>query len=222
MKTKIAVVFGIGAVIGLCTAVPSAWAQYDNSLDTVHCETITKGSLKFKPPLNAVDNGPSVDGIKVGGTLGGCSSPSNPLLVFPDGKSKFKGVLSSPTSLCTGLLGPSNANGTLTFTWKVVPPLPDTAVLFKTSTVTISAGDTIGAFTAVGGGTYGQFLLGTPNGAGALAVTGAFTGPGGAGANSGGIVYSQQAVATLAGQCALPQPLGIKAINIGLGQIDLQ
>ena len=216
MKNKLFSVLGVGAVVGLCAFVPSARAQaVDNSNDTVHCETITKGSLKFKPALNNTDQGASQ--IKVQGTLGGCSSPSNPALVFPEGKSKFKGLLNSPTSGCLGLLGPSGASGDIVFTWGVASP----GVLFKTSTVHLTAGDSVGGFTGIGGGQYGQFGLGTPNGGGALAVDGGFTG-GSGGVNSGGLIFTQQSVATLGTLCSQAVPLGIKAINIAVGQIDLQ
>jgi hypothetical protein len=100
------------AVFGLCAFVPVARAQYDNSNDDVQCQTITKGVLKFKPALN---NNPSTvpQVIQVGGTLGACVSTTHAALVFPEGKSKFTGVLTiSPTGPgCLGLLGASSASG---------------------------------------------------------------------------------------------------------------
>jgi hypothetical protein len=158
-------------VAGLCAFAPSARAQaVDNSNDTVHCETVTKGAIKFAPALSATGASPTT--IKISGTLGGCTSPSNPTLVFPEGKSKFKGVLSAPTNNCAALAGPSGTNGTLTFTWGVAAP----GVTQKVSTVTLPAGGSVGGFGAIGGGLYGTFGLGTPNGGAALSVTGGFTG----------------------------------------------
>lgn len=219
MKNKIVGVLAMTAAVGLCGFVPAAYAQYDNSNDTVHCETITKGSLKFKPALNNTDQGAAL--IKVSGTLGACKSASHPALVFPEGKSKFKGVLNSPTSGCLGLLGPSGASGDIFFTFSATDGVGGPGLLFKTSTVTLTSGDAVGGLATIGGGAYGQFGLGTPNGGGALAVSGGFTG-GDGGATSGALIFTQQAGDTLATFCALTPPLGIKAINIGVGQIDLQ
>jgi hypothetical protein len=220
VRSKIFGLVGTAAVIGVCAFSPAAYAQYDNTNDTVHCETVIKGSLKFKPALNNVDQGPAL--IKVSGTLGACTSPSHPALVFPEGKSKFKGLLTSPTSGCLGLLGPSGATGDLTFTFNATDGPGGPGLLLKTTVLHIPAGGSLGGTVAVGGGTYGQFGLGTPNGAGALSLTsGGFTG-GNGGATSGGLVVTQQAVGSLGTACALAPPLGIKAINIGLAQIDLQ
>jgi hypothetical protein len=88
----------------------------------------------------------------------------------------------------------------------------------KVSTVTLPAGGSVGGFGAIGGGLYGTFGLGTPNGGAALSVTGGFTG-GSGGVNSGGYVVTQQSVPSILTYCG--SLTGLKAINIGVGQIDL-
>ena len=213
MRTKLVCMLGIAAVAGFCAFAPAARAQaVDNSNDTVHCDTVTKGVIKLAPPLK---NGGTLGAvIKIGGTLGGCVSPSNPSLVFPEGKSKFKGVLNSATNDCAGLAGPSTTSGTLTFTWGVASP----GVTQKVSTVTIPSGGSVGSFTAIGSGAYGVFGLGAPQGGAALSVTGGFTG-GDGGAGSSGYVITTQSVASILSYCA--SLTGLKAINIGVSQIDL-
>ena len=236
MKSRIVGVLAITAALGLCS-VP-AWAQYDNSNDDVVCQTITKGVLKFKPALNNVGSA-TPQTIQVGGTLGACKSNTNANLVFPEGKSKFKGVLTIPTSPgCLGLLGPSGAAGSITFSWNAtensVPATPQ-KILYKTSIVNVSSGGSIGGLFSAGGsspqlpgGAYGSFALGSPNGATALSVTppigatnAAFTG-GDGGAMSAGFIVTQQAGDTLAAFCGLTPPLGVKSINIGVGSIQLK
>ena len=213
MTTKLAGFFGIAAVTGLCAFAPTAHAQaIDNSNDTVHCETVTKGAIKFAPALS--NTGAVATVIKISGTLGGCSSASNPTLVFPEGKSKFKGLLNAATNNCAALAGPSTTNGTLTFSWGVAAP----GVTQKVSTVTIPSGGSVGSFAAIGGGSYGVFGLGAPQGGAALSVTGGFTG-GNGGATSGGYVVTQQSVASILSYCG--SLTGLKAINIGVSQIDL-
>jgi hypothetical protein len=225
----------ITAALGLCS-VP-AWAQYDNELDDVVCQTVTKGVLKFKPALNNVGSAlPQT--IQVGGTLGACKSNTNANLVFPEGKSKFKGVLTIPTSPgCLGLLGPSGATGSITFSWNAtensVPATPQ-KILWKTSIVNVPSGGSIGGLFAAGGsspqlpgGAYGQFSLGAPNGAAALSVTDPIGGTAGfkggdGGATSSAFIVTQQAGDTLAAFCGLTPPLGVKSINIGVGSIELK
>jgi len=230
VKSKIVGVLAIGTALALSTA--PAWAQYDNSNDDVVCQTVTKGVLKFKPALN---NNPSTvpQLIQVGGTLGACKSNTHAALVFPEGKSKFKGLLTiSPTGPgCLGLLGPSNAAGTLTFTFSATDGVGGAALLHKTATVTVPAGGTVGGLFAAGGaspqlpgGAYGSFALGAPNGANALSISAGsgFTG-GDGGATSAGFVVTQQAGDTLATFCNDTAPgKGVKAINVGIGSIQLK
>ncbi len=67
-----------------------------------------------------------------------------------------KGTLTNDTNGFTSLLGPSNAHGTLIITWKSVP-----ALTVKTTTITVSAGQTIGNVNAPFGdsASYGQFTI---------------------------------------------------------------
>ena len=70
---------------GWLAFVPTATAgvpPVDNSQDTVVCTTVTKGIIKVTPPL-AIPGGPAATTISISGTLGGCTSPSRPSLVFP-------------------------------------------------------------------------------------------------------------------------------------------
>ena len=103
---------------GWLAFVPAATAglpPYDNTNDTVRCLTVTKGIIKANPPLQFGGALPTT--ISISGTLGGCTSPSHPTLVFPEGKSKFKGTLLAPTNDCTNLNGPTTGTGTIVFTW---------------------------------------------------------------------------------------------------------
>jgi hypothetical protein len=228
VKSKIVSVLAITAAFALFAAVPTAHAQYDNSNDDVSCQTITKGVLKLKPALNNV--APTVPQvIQVGGTLGACTSTTHPALVFPEGKSKFKGVLTiSPTGPgCLGLVGSSTATGDLTFSFSATDGPGGPGLLHKTTVVHVSSGGVVGGLATIGNGAYGQFGLGTANGGTALSITDppgvtyGFKG-GNGGATSEALIFTQQAGGTLATQCGLTPPLGIKAINIGVGEIHLQ
>jgi hypothetical protein len=205
----------ISAAFGLCVLGTAQAQPVPNGNSTVHCDTMTKGVLKFVPALTTAGSGPVT--IKVGGTLGGCSSASDPSLVFPEGKSKFKGVLNAPTSACAALAGVSATAGTLTFTWGVAAP----GVTLKTSTVTVTGAN--GVSPIINGAIYGEFDLGASHGAPALAVSGAFTG-GDGGATSGAQVVTQQSAMAILNFCSGPPaaPLGVKAINVGLSNIVLQ
>jgi hypothetical protein len=214
------VLFGSVAALAFGAAVPSSQASdppVDASNGTVTCETITKGVIKPKPALmNGGTTNPTL--IQISGTLGGCSSPDT-AVTFPEGKSKFKGLLTATNNDCAGLAGPSASTGTITISWGTVP-----ALVNKTSTVTVSAGGSAGGFGLVAGALRGTFNLGegapsdgSPSSA--LAVSGAFTG-GDGGASSGSVVVTQQAVSTILAGCA-DTLKGLKQINIGAGTIHL-
>jgi hypothetical protein len=207
----------VAALSLLVLGSTSALAQYDNSNDTVHCGTILKGVIKPKPVLNNAGAGPSV--FAIGGKLGGCASPSNPNLVFPEGKSKFKGTINAPTSNCAGLAGVSTSTGTITITFSATDSVSGDALLNKTSVVNIPSGSSAGNFASVGGDTHGTFDLGVPNAA--LSVTGGFTG-GDGGATSTAQVITSESVATILNYCGQPLPKGLKQISIGVGAITLQ
>ncbi len=228
MKSKLVGVLAITAAFGLCAFAPAAYAQYDNEQDDVQCQTITKGVIKFKPALN---NSPSVgpQTIQVGGTLGACVSTTHAALVFPEGKSKFKGVLTiSPNGPgCLGLLGASSATGDLTFSWNATDGPAGPKILHKTTILHIPSGGTVGGLATVGNGAYGQFGLGSANGGAALSITDPVGGTSGfkggnGGATSEGLVFTQQAGGTLATLCNQVSPLGLKSINLGLGELHLQ
>jgi len=104
---------------GWLAFVPAAAASvppYDNTQDTVVCTTVTKGIIKVAPPL-VTPGVAQPTTLTISGTLGGCSSASHPGLVFPEGKSKFKGTISGTTNDCGSLAGPTTGSGTITFTW---------------------------------------------------------------------------------------------------------
>lgn len=128
--------------------------------------------------------------------------------MFEPGKSSFKGTLAGGVNDCTSLLGPSALAGTITIKWKAnITP--------NTTTVTLGAGSSVGGlFASPWGGTYGQFTLGTPEGA-ALSATGAFTG-GDGGAASHSVLVTTQDISSILGSCGAK---GLKTINIGVGQL---
>jgi hypothetical protein len=218
MRRGIFGLFSIALLFG-AASVQAGPPPYDNSNDTVTCGTILKGVIKPKPVLNFAGAGASI--FAIGGTLGGCSSPSNPDLVFPDGKSKFKGTINAPTSNCGGLLGPSAATGTITITWGATNSLTGAGLLNKTSTVNIPANGSAGNFAPFAGDNHGTFELGQPGAPAALTVTGGFTG-GNGGATSHATVITTESVPYLNNACSQPLPKGLKQISIGVGGLTLQ
>jgi hypothetical protein len=196
----------------LALIIPSSGAAappVDVTNETVVCNTINKGVIKVKPPL--VNGGTAVPALSVAGKLGGCSTSAAGVTI-PDFKSSIKGTLTGTSNDCGGLLDGSGITGTITAKWSGTPKIAPT-----TSTITVSGGDvTNGVFSASWGGAYGQFQLGSPPGS-ALAVSGAFTG-GDGGASSTAIAVTQEDLAVILGQCA---GSGVKALTIGLGQIQL-
>jgi hypothetical protein len=224
-QVAVSVMVAVAPFVGWFAFVPVAAGgapPYDNTNDSVYCQTITKGKIKPKPLL--VNGGTLPTVLSVSGTLGGCSSPSNANLVFPEGKSKFKGTIGANTNNCAGLAGPNTATGTLTITWSATEnsdPNAPAPLLVKTSTVSVPVGGAVGNFAAEGGapgGLYGTFLLGTPNGAAALSVAGAFQG-GNAGATSAASVISTESVPTILGFCG---GKGVKQVTVGVGSLILQ
>ena len=203
--------------------VPAATAgppPVDNSQDTVICTTVTKGIIKVTPPL-LIPGGPASTVISISGTLGGCSSPSRGSLVFPEGKSKFKGTINGTTNSCTALAGPTTGTGTITFSWGATDS-NGAGLAQKTSTLTLPTGAAVGGTfnspTQPPAG-YGQFVVGTANGVGvAPAVAGGFQG-GNSGATSVATIVTTQSVGTAAGFCL---GKGLKQLNIGTGAIELE
>lgn len=225
-KIVMSAVAAVVPLAGWFAFVPAAAAgvpPYDNSQDSVICTTVTKGILKVTPPL-LIPGGATPTTISVSGTLGGCSSPSNANLVFPEGKSKFKGTINGTTNSCTALAGPTTGTGTITFSWSATNSATGAALAQKTSTLSLPTGGAVGGTFALPAAlnpaaSYGQFVIGTANGvAVAPAVSGGFQG-GNAGATSTATVLTTQSIGTALGFCT---GKGIKQLNIGIGAIELQ
>jgi hypothetical protein len=207
--------------------VPAATAQVapvDNSEDTVVCTTVTKGIIKASPPL-VIPGSATRTTISISGTLGGCSSPSRPSLVFPEGKSKFKGTINGTTNDCTSLAGATTGTGTITFIWGAT----DTGtggtgggLSLTTSTLSIPTGGAVGGrFTSPTqpAAQYGQFVVGTANGvAMAPSVSGGFQG-GDGGATSVATIVTSQSVGTALSFCV---GNGIRQIDLGTAAIELE
>jgi hypothetical protein len=223
-KIIMAAVAAAVPLAGWFAFVPAASAgapPYNNQMDTVVCQTVTKGIIKVAPPLVS-PGGATPTTLSISGTLGGCSSPSNPNLVFPEGKSKFKGTISSTTNSCTALAGPTTGSGTITFSWSGSDSVSLGAFAQKTSTLSLPAGAAVGGVFVTATqptGAYGQFVVGPGNSvAVAPAVTGGFQGTNG-GATSNAAIVTVQSVLTLTPLCS---GKGIKQINIATGAIALQ
>jgi len=232
--------------------VPAATAgppPVDNSQDTVICTTVTKGIIKVTPPL-LIPGGPASTVISISGTLGGCSSPSRGSLVFPEGKSKFKGTINGTTNSCTALAGPTTGTGTITFSWGATDtgkacsggPTPGMACIAdancgtggtcvagtggglaqKTSTLTLPTG-------AAAGGTFNSPTQ-PPAGYGQF-VVGTANGVGVAPAVAGGFQGGNSgatSVATIVTTQSVGTAAGfclgkgLKQLNIGTGAIELE
>jgi hypothetical protein len=223
-KIVMSAVAAVVPLAGWFAFVPAASAgapPYDNSQDTVVCQTVTKGIIKVTPPLITPGTATPTT-LTISGTLGGCSSPSNPNLVFPEGKSKFKGTISSTTNDCTSLAGPTSGSGTVTFTWSGSDSVSLGAFGQKTSTLSLPTGAAVGGIfstTSQPTALYGQFVVGPGNGvAVAPAVTGGFQG-GNGGATSNAAIVTVQSVLSLTPLCS---GKGIKQLNIATGAIELQ
>jgi hypothetical protein len=197
----------------LIPASHAAAPPIDVTDNTATCNTINKGVLKFKPPL--INGGTTATVVSIAGKLAGCTTDAAGVTIN-DFKSSFKGAINTPNNDCAGLVGPSTATGTITIKWNATPKITPTSTV-----VTVSSGDvTTGVFSASWGGAYGYFGLGVnprPSGTpgSPLSSTGAFTG-GDGGASSTSDAITQEDLAVILGQCAAK---GVKALNIGIGQI---
>jgi hypothetical protein len=116
VMSAVASVMPLAGWLAFVPAATAGVAPVDNSQDTVICTTVTKGIIKVTPPL-LIPGGATSTTISISGTLGGCSSPSRGSLVFPEGKSKFKGTINGTTNSCLALAGPTTGTGTVTFSW---------------------------------------------------------------------------------------------------------
>jgi len=199
--------FGGAAILAFAAFAPAATAAtppVDNTAGHASCGTVSKGVIKPKPTLTNAGGVPTV--LAVSGTLGGCSS-GDVAVTFPEGKSKFKGSISSADNGCAGLSGASTSTGTITISWGTTP-----AVSNKSTVVTIPSGSSVGGFGVFAGDLHGTFTLGAPEGA-ALSATGGFLG-GDGGASSHASVITQESVPTILAGCA--DVKGLKQINIGV------
>ena len=224
VMSAVAVMVPLAGWFVLVPPAAAGVAPVDNSQDTVVCTTVTKGIIKASPPL-VIPGAAVPTTLSISGTLGGCSSPSRPSLVFPEGKSKFKGTITGTTDSCTALAGPTTGTGTITFSWGAT----DTGtggtgggLAQKTSTLSLPTGGAVGGtFTSPTqpAAQYGQFVIGTANGVGAApAVSGGFQG-GDGGATSAATVVTTQSIGTALSFCV---GKGIKQLNMGTGAIALQ
>ena len=218
MLRKIVVVFGFATVL---PCVPwlsgAAQAQIDVSGNTVTCNTLHKTALKASPPLILGGTQPTT--LKLKGKLAGCTSNAGGFLI-PDDKSTLGAALALPTNDCAGLVTGLAASGSILIKWKATEKITPTA-----STVLVDDSDlTAGLYSSPWGASYGYLGLGIndrPSGTAGtpLAVQGAFTG-GDGGVTSTADFISQEDVTTLINACLGGLP--IKALNVGLSQINLQ
>jgi hypothetical protein len=192
------------------TPINGCGSPIDVGGDRVLCNTIIKGVAGFVPPLSATGALPGT--TKVKGALGDCHDFDNPNVHFLEGKSSFSGVLTGATNNCAGLSGASAATGTITIKWKTVEKLVNAV-----SVMTLPPASTFsGIFIGPWGSLYGQFDIGAPT-ALPVSVSGAFTG-GDGGAQSHTTAVTTQSISSIGVMCIK----GMKALNLGVGYIELQ
>jgi len=216
MLHKVAL-FGITALVG-GFVVGSAGVATAQTVDATHytitCDTLSKGTIGFKPSLLIPGGAVPLESTKIKGTLSGCvATPdgANPAITVTSGS--VSGLLSSTSNSCTALLGPSTASGTITIKWKVASPVKLTNA---TTTITVASGNVAGGTLAPFGdaATYGMFTIsGTTQ-------TGPFGGPSGTGAASVTKAVTVQGESALAAACV--STAGLKAANIGSTDLNLQ
>jgi hypothetical protein len=153
--------------------------------------------------------GPTVTTIK--GTVEGCTATpndSNPAVTVVSGS--VKGTVTASDNGCLSLLGPSNATGTITITWKTVPALTNAKTVITINSGNISGGTA----TPFGdGATYGKFdISGTSQ-------TGAFGGPSGTGAASFTHSLTVEGLNSLTPACSGAK--GLKGVTLGSTELSL-
>jgi len=216
MLHKVAL-FGITALVG-GLVVGSAGVTMAQTVDATHytivCDTLSKGTIGFKPSLLIPGGTVPLEQTKIKGTLSGCTATpdgTNPAITVVSGS--VSGLLNGTTNSCTGLLGPSPATGTITIKWKVASPVK---LLNATTTITVASGNTVGGTSPVFGDSamYGSFTIsGTTQ-------TGPFSGPSGTGAASVTKAVTVQGEGALAAACVNIK--GLKAANLGPTELKLQ
>jgi len=213
MLRKIALFSVTAALIGgvVVGSAGVAMAQIDATNYTVSCDTLTKGTIGFKPSL-AIPGGAVAESTKIKGTLSGCTAtPSGGGMPVTVTSGSVSGLLTSNSNSCTALLGPSTATGTITIKWKTVQKLTN-----ATTTITVASGTVAGGTATPFGdaATYGTFTIS------GTSQTGPFGGPSGTGAASVTKSLTVQGVGALTALCT--SATGLKAANLGPTEVNLQ
>jgi hypothetical protein len=207
------VLFGtVAAVIcGGLIATP-AHAQQDVSKYTISCDTLSKGVVQFKPSLLLGGTLPN-EAIKLKGTLSGCTATpdgTNPAITVISGS--VSGLLTAANNDCGALLGSSTAAGSITIKWKTAQKILQTSTV-----ITVNSGNVTGGLLAPfsDAAQYGLFnISGTTQ-------TGAFGGASGNGTGSFTKSLTTQGFFALSAAC-MPPSLGMKAVNLGSTEVNLQ
>jgi hypothetical protein len=231
-------------VLAFCGAATAAEVDCTNA--TITCNTLTKGSTKFKPVLatHPVGTCPTSipanqESISIKGTLSDCTvSNTVPAGTVKVISGSVKGTLYTADCSCAGLAvspnplitPPAGKTNTLTTSWKFDASAPDIcAAGQKASTLILSAangaGITSGPFIASLAnsnftGVYGGFTL-KDQGVGPqdVAVSGIFQGAdGGASSHTSGSTV--ESLGFLFGTCGGPK--GLKGITFGATDSTLQ
>jgi hypothetical protein len=211
---KIINVYGM-VLLGVLASGAAAYAAgtIDATHYTVSCDTLSKGSVGFKPALFFGGAAPSSTKLK--GTLSGCvATPdgTNPAVTVISGS--VSGLLTTPNNDCGGLVGPSATTGMITIKWKTTPALAN-----ATTTITVASGNVSGGTAAPLPPDTAQYGLFTISG---TSQTGAFGGASGTGALSTTRALTVQGIINLATNCAPPPAKGLKAVNLGPTSIILK
>jgi hypothetical protein len=215
---KVVLLASVAALFGGSLFISgSANAAGPPPVDATHykitCDTLLKGSAKFKPPLHlGGTTTPALTQVK--GTLSGCTATpdgTNPAVTVVSGG--VSGVINGANNDCLALLGPSTATGTLTIKWKTSG---DQKMTSSTTVITITSGDISGGTATPFGdsATYGQFNINNTT------QTGPFGGPSGTGAASFTKSLTAEGLTSLGAQCGDPVK-GLKQVTLGSTETSL-
>jgi hypothetical protein len=218
-RNKLLGLVGVATFIASGTfaaATPMANAKtavYVVANDDIICNTMT-GTGKFSAPMAIPPALPGGNVETIKGTLDGCIDKDNSqVLIAP---SKFVGTVAYSESNCTYLEDPSVDGSVLrlTVSWKTVSGkakiTPNTSVF----SIPFTGGEQpIDSWTVE----RIQNDFGVPN---QSVVTGAFTGGLAGRGSKGHWELSQDLIGLLGYDCQI-NPLGVRSVNIGLGQLYL-
>lgn len=118
------------SLVALAGGSASAAISHSSTSDTIICKTIT-GTVKFSPKLDKTGYTNQAIKTTVTATVAGCTVKGSTAYKVSKGTitgtiTGTKGTTSKKAGTCTGLLGSSTDNGTLTSKWSVssgaVPP----------------------------------------------------------------------------------------------------